>query len=236
MRTCIITGAGMGIGRATALELAKNSDIKYFVLISLGIAELKETMEEMKKIADRPIEVSLYDQDITKYDEVADIVEAAYQTYGRIDVLLNIAGFAQACSFLEMPRDLLENTFKVNVFAMFMNTQTAAKYMKKQGGVIVNVASTSGSTPRPGWSAYASSKSAVIGFSRTLTYELAEFGIKVFNVSPGRCATAMRKSLKPTEDETSIMQPEVVGRVIADLVNNPENCIDGQDIIVRKLN
>jgi 3-oxoacyl-[acyl-carrier protein] reductase len=83
--------------------------------------------------------------------------------------------------------------------------------------------------------AYAASKSAVIGFSRTLTYEVKDFGIKVFNVSPGRCATAMRRALRPDEDETKIMQPEEVGNLIAIFVKNPDCSIDGQDIIVRKL-
>ena len=100
---------------------------------------------------------------------------------------------------------------------------------------VLIIASTSGSTPRVDWLAYASSKSAVIGISHTLAHELKDYNIKVFNVSPGRCATAMRRSLRPDEDEREIMQPGSVGAIVAFLVRNPECNVDGQDIVVRQI-
>ncbi|MEM5770583.1 MAG: SDR family oxidoreductase, partial [Bacillota bacterium] len=170
MKTCIITGAATGIGRAAAIELANREDISSFVLIALGMNDLEETKALMEQKAKK--EILIYDQDITKYNEVKDIIDSAYERFGRIDALLNIAGYAKPCPFLDIPIDMFKLTFEVNVFAMFNMTQCVVRFMKETGGVIVNIASTSGSTPRPGWMPYAASKSAVIGFSRTLAQEV----------------------------------------------------------------
>lgn len=235
MKTCIITGAGTGIGRATAIALAENSDINNFVLISLGMTDLEETKRLMQEVFTDERTVVLYDQDITKYEEVQKIIEDTYTKFGSIDVLLNIAGYSKQCEFLEIPLELYKFTFEINVVAMFFITQAVVRFMKKQGGVILNIGSTSGSTPRPGWLPYAASKSAVIGFSRTLTHEVKDYGIKVFNLSPGKCATAMRRGLMPDEDSARIMQPEAVANMISFFVNNPDCDIDGQDIVIREL-
>jgi 3-oxoacyl-[acyl-carrier protein] reductase len=203
------------------------------VLIALGMNDLEQTKSLMEKRADK--EILIYDQDITKYDEVKDIIDSTYRRFGRIDALLNIAGYAKPCPFLDIPIDMFKLTFEVNVFAMFNMTQCVVRYMKETGGVIVNIASTSGSTPRPGWLPYAASKSAVIGFSRTLAQEVKDFNIKIFNLSPGRCATAMRAIVKPGEDQANIMKPESVADMISFFVDHPDCNIDGQDIIIRQL-
>lgn len=93
------------------------------------------------------------------------------------------------------------------MFAPVLLIRECVKYMKQNEGIskILNVASTAGITPRPGWLSYASSKAAVVSISQTLAEELAEYGIKVYCVSPGRCATALRRKLAPDEDQTKIM-------------------------------
>lgn len=235
MKTCIITGAGRGIGRAAALALAENDEIQNFVLLAVGMDELEETKRLIEEKAKMKKNVLIYDQDIIKYEEVRKIVDDAYAKFGNIDVLLNIAGISKQCDFLDIPFDLFKLTFEINVFAMFNLCQHVTRYMKKTGGVILNIGSTSGSTPRPGWLPYAASKSAVIGMSRTLTEEVKNFDIKVFNLSPGRCATKMRKGLRPDEDESKIMQPEEVGKMISFFVANPDCDLDGQDLIIRRL-
>jgi len=236
MKTCIITGAATGIGRETAVELADREDISNYVLIALGMKDLEETKALMESKAKSKKDILIYDQDITQYDAVRDIIDSVYKRFGRIDALMNIAGYAKPCPFLDIPLDMFKLTFEVNVFAMFNITQSVVRYMKETGGVIVNIASTSGSTPRPDWMPYAASKSAVIGFSRTLTQEVKDFNIKVFNLSPGRCATAMRRIVQPGEDQANIMKPDSVARMIAFFVDHPDCNIDGQDIVIRQLN
>ena len=99
---------------------------------------------------------------------------------------------------------------------------------------ILNVASTAGMSPRPGWMSYASSKSAVISISETLAQELSEYNILVYCISPGRAATDLRRKLAPEEDPSTIMQPEHVAKVIGNLMRMSEQCLDGQNMIVRK--
>ena len=233
-KRCIITGAGTGIGRACSLALVESPEIHVFVLISLGIDNLEETRTLMRE-RNETAEILVYDQDITEYDRVREIVDRTYARFGSVDILLNVAGFAREAPFLDTSIEVFKRTYEINVFALFAITQAVARHMKASGGVIVNIASTSGSTPRVDWLAYASSKSAVIGISRTLAHELKDYNIKVFNVSPGRCATAMRRSLRPNEDEREIMQPGSVGAMVAFLVRNPECNVDGQDIVVRQI-
>jgi len=176
MRTCLITGAGTGIGQATAVEVSKRADVKNIVLISMGIDDLVKT----KELMDQSKNIDLYDQDITDYDSIQKIIQETSERYGSIDILLNIAGYAKAVPFGEIPLENWEKTFNVNVTALFMLSQISFQYMKKTGGIILNVASTSGSTPRPGWLAYAASKSAILGISRTLAEELKDYIISEF--------------------------------------------------------
>ena len=121
-------------------------------------------------------------------------------------------------------------------FAPFLLIRECVKYMRDnaEASKILNVASTAGITPRPGWLSYASSKSSLVSMSQTLADELAEYNIKVYCVSPGRCATALRAKLAPGEDPTTVMQPNEVGEIICDLVAPGEFCLDGQNIIIRK--
>lgn len=230
MRTCIVTGAGTGIGRETAVRLSYREDIDNLALISLGEQDLLETRRRMNPAK----QVVHYDLDITRYAEVEQAVAEIHNRFQRIDLLLNIAGYAKAASLVETDLALWQKTFDVNVTAMFWLCKTTVPYMKDTGGIIVNIASTSGITSRPGWLAYAASKSAVVGLSRTLSDELKPYRIRVYSLLPGRCATTMRKELVPDEDPSTIMQPDDVAKVINMLVSPEDNCLDGHEIIVRK--
>ena len=147
---------------------------------------------------------------------------------------LNIAGYAEPKSLLDTTDENIRTTYAVNVFSMLVMIREAVRYMRGRPGKILNVASTAATTSRPGWIAYASSKAAVVSLSQTLADELAGTGIKVYTVSPGRCATELRQKLAPEEDPSTIMQPSQVAEVIASLLRGGENTLDGQNIIVRQ--
>ncbi len=166
--------------------------------------------------------------------EIPEVISKINYECGNISCLLNIAGYTEPQSIFEMTNENFERTYKINVFAPFVLMRECAKYMRNTGGKILNVASTAGINSRPGWLSYASSKAAVIAMSQTLTAELLEYGIKVYCVSPGRCATNLRKKLAPNEDPATIMQPEEVAKIICDLISPDENCLYGQNIIIRK--
>lgn len=233
MSTCVITGFGAGIGRATAIRLAKEGLFGKYALIGRNEKDMNRTWEEMTHFlsTDR---IKIYHLDLSKPELIPAVVEEIHNEMGDISCLLNIAGYTDPKSLLTTSLESFELTYKVNVFAPFMLMRECVKYMKGGGGKILNVASTAGMTPRPGWLSYASSKASVISMSQTLTAELAEYGISVYCVSPGRCATKLRKRLAPDEDPSTIMQPEDVAEVICNLIGPNECCLDGQNIVIRK--
>lgn len=234
MKTCIITGAGSGIGRAAALEIAGANEFEYLVLLARSEDKLNETKAMMH--TDSRVDVIPYD--LADLEGIPALVKRVYDVSGEINCLLNIAGYTDPQPLLTTSLESMRLTYETNVFAPFMLIRECTKYMKlnKNGAKILNVASTAGITPRPGWLSYASSKAAVVSMSQTLTEELAEYGIRVYCISPGRCATALRRKLAPDEDQSKIMQPEDVGHIIRELIAETEHFLDGQNIIVRQKN
>ena len=232
MKTCIITGAGSGIGQATALEIGRSGEFESLVLIGRTEEKLKETRAQMETSA----EVKLIPYNLSDLEGIPALVEQIYHAAGEINCLLNIAGYADPQPLLTTSVENMRLTYEANVFAPFLLIRECTKYMRLNKGTskILNVASTAGITPRPGWLSYSSSKAAVVSMSQTLTEELAEYGIRVYCVSPGRCATALRRKLAPDEDQTKIMQPEEVAHVICQLITSAEQCLDGQNIVIRK--
>lgn len=230
MSVCIVTGASRGIGRAIAINLSQREDISVMILMARSRAGLEETVRSMNPAK----QIYTYAIDLTEYDQVERLVADIYAEFGSIDMLINVAGYANPKSLLETTIENWETTYRINVQSVFFLTREVVKYMKNKGGKILNVASTAGMTPRPGWLAYASSKAAIISMSQTLSEELAEYGILVYCISPGRCATELRRILAPDEDQSKIMQPEEVAAVVGNLLNNDGICLDGQNIVVRR--
>lgn len=233
MSTCIITGAGSGIGKATAIILATKAYFDKYAIIGRSYESVSETISTMKLYIDGE-NIKLYCLDLADSELIPGIVEQIATECGDISCLLNIAGYTDPRSLLSTTLESFELTYRVNVYAPFLFMRECTKYMKSTGGKILNVASTAGMTPRPGWLSYSSSKAALISMSDTLTAELSEYGIYVYCISPGRCATKLRTRLAPDEDPSTIMQPEEVANVIANLIDPNEKCLDGQNIIIRK--
>ncbi len=229
MGTCVITGAGDGIGRATAIEVSKCGYYDSFALLGRNLKAMENTVSLMGDV-----HVKIYEIDFVNVEKIPEIIGRVYKDFHSIDCLLNIAGYTDPQPLLSTSLESFELTYRVNVFAPFLLMRECTKYMKRRGGKILNVASTAGMTPRPGWLSYASSKASVIAMSQTLTDELAEYDIKVYCISPGRCATKLRRKLAPDEDPSTIMQPEEVADVINKLIDPNDTCLDGQNIVIRK--
>ncbi|WP_284139007.1 MULTISPECIES: SDR family oxidoreductase [unclassified Virgibacillus] len=229
-KTCIVTGASRGIGRAIAIELSNQDDVSNIILL----ARTETGLEETSTLMNRNKQIEIIPIDLTDFNTVRQEIQHIGAKYGSIDMLINVAGYANPKSLLETTVEDWEKTYKINVHSLFNITKEVVKWMKKNGGKILNVASTAGSSARPGWLAYASSKAALISISQTLSEELSDYGILVYCISPGRCATELRKILAPDEDPTTIMQPSHVGEVVGHLLSESGVCLDGQNIVVRK--
>ena len=230
-RTAVITGASQGIGRATAIRLSRDPSIANLVLVARNAEGLESTAAACVGGAAK---LDLVPYDLAELDGIPDLVAAVHGRHGSIDVLLNIAGYAEPKSLLDTTARNLVTTFTVNVFAMLILTREVVRHMQGRPTKILNIASTAGITARPGWVAYASSKAAVVSLSQTLSEELAGTGVKIYTISPGRTATELRRKLAPEEDPSTIMQPDAVADVIAMLVGEGERTLDGQNIIVRQ--
>jgi 3-oxoacyl-[acyl-carrier protein] reductase len=229
-KVCLITGASQGIGRASAVEMSRRPDVDVIILVARsdsGLAGTAAALEPGKTV--RTIAYDLAD-----LDGIPPLVEQVCTEFGGIDLLLNIAGYANPKSLLDTTAENLVQTFTINVFAMLILIREMARFSDGRPAKILNVASTAGITARPGWVAYAASKAAVVSLSATLAEELAGSGIKIYTISPGRTATELRRKLAPDEDPTTIMQPEQVARVVGTLMSDDELTLDGQNIIVRQ--
>ena len=225
-KVIIITGASKGIGKEMAITFSSHG--AKTVLASRNDKRMEEFKEQLHG------DWMIHKTDVCNEQSVHALVEAVMAKYGRIDVLVNNAGFVEPVGLLEMSLELWEKTIATNLTGCFLCTREVVRFMKKTGGKIVNIASTAGLTPRSGWSAYAASKAGVINFSLTMAEELRLNNIKVFCVCPGRTATVLRRKLAPDEDPTTIMQPKAVVETVEYCLSDAANVLEGQPILVRE--
>ena len=176
-RVWMITGAGRGLGRAFAEEALRNGD--------LVIATVRKVNPDDELFKNENVFTVI--MDVTKTEEVRAAVDSGLQKFGRIDVLINNAGFGMSGAFEEISDEELRYLMDTNYFGMANVTREVLPAMRKQGGgMILNVSSQAGAMGFLGSSAYCSSKYAVVGLSEALGMELEPFGIQVASILPYR--------------------------------------------------
>ncbi|MGJ3507634.1 SDR family NAD(P)-dependent oxidoreductase [Enemella sp. A6] len=183
-RRVLITGAGSGIGRATTLRLAAEGAEIFALDISA------EGMAETVSMAENPERITTRVTDVTDERSVIDGVAEAAEKLGGFDVLLNIVGVHLATPMDGLDMAVVRKTFDINVMSVFMVTREALPHLR-DGGAIVSMCSLSMHQAYPYMTAYAASKGAVLGFSRTLAAELLPRRIRVNTVSPGGTNTPL---------------------------------------------
>jgi hypothetical protein len=179
-KVVIITGASSGIGEASATEFAKR---KSSVVL---VARTKENLESVaKKLTKYGSEIIICQCDVSKWEEVEQMSKTVLDKFGRIDVLVNNAGFAIFGSVLELKIEEVVSQMATNYFGMVYCTKAfLPKMLEQKAGHIVNVASVAGSFGLPGIASYCASKFAMLGFSEGLYHELKGTGVGVTVVSP----------------------------------------------------
>lgn len=173
----LVTGASSGIGKATARALA-----------GAGF-EVVGTSRDAARI--EPLDgVTFVDLDVAGDTSVTAAVEGVVERFGQIDVLVNSAGVGLAGSAEEDSVALAQGVFDVNVFGVIRMTQAVLPHMRAQGrGRVINVSSVFGPVPAPCLAAYAASKHAVEGYSKSMDHEVREHGVRILLVEPGGTST-----------------------------------------------
>ncbi|PSK98777.1 NAD(P)-dependent dehydrogenase (short-subunit alcohol dehydrogenase family) [Murinocardiopsis flavida] len=175
-RVAIVTGAGSGIGRATAISLARAG------ARVLGVGRRREALEETA--AGHPGIVA-HPADLRAPDAPAEVAEAAADRWGRIDALVNNAGATALMPLAETDADRIAALFALNVTAPSLLAAAALPHLRHHKGTIVNVSSTYGHRPLPGAAHYAASKAAIEQLTRCWALELAPEGVRVNALAPG---------------------------------------------------
>ena len=231
-RTALITGASRGIGFETVKMLAEDgAGFDQIVMVARDTPRFHEAVAEMQASGTKTQIIGIA-ADLSDPDVVDRIYEELDQKSVRLTTIINNAGFTKPASINETDMDDFERTMRTNLYSPFRIIQIALR-KNHPLAQIVNIASTAGMNGRAGWLTYSASKSAMINMSEVLRSELAPYGIDVICLSPGRCATDLRKTLAPDEDPSTIMQPEQVAEIVKLMISDTGALLHSQNLVVR---
>jgi NADP-dependent 3-hydroxy acid dehydrogenase YdfG len=190
-KVVVITGASSGLGEATARLLSAQGAI--FVLGARRVERLQALADALTGNGGKALAVGT---DVTQFDQVARLVDAAVQTYGRIDVMINNAGLMPHSPLERLKIEDWNRTIDVNIKGVLYGIAAALPHMKRQNaGHIINVSSVAGHKVRPGSAVYAATKHAVLALSEGLRQEVKPYNIRTTVISPGAVATELPSSI-----------------------------------------
>ena len=204
-KLAIVTGGGSGIGRGIAeAYAAEGADI---VVADVNLAGAQETIATVHSLGRRGVAIRT---DVADPAQVLALVDATRETFGKIDILVNVAGVMNAYPLLETTVEQWDQTLDVNLKGTFLCLQAVARVMVAQGhGTIINTTSILGRNARPKRAAYCASKAGIILLTQTAALELGPLGIRVNAIAPGSIMTPLVRSAPIT--------PEALARKIASI-------------------
>ncbi|KTC82201.1 acetoacetyl-CoA reductase [Legionella sp. PATHC035] len=206
----IVTGGTGGIGTTICQRLAADFQVVACYFKHGNHEEAKQWQAEQKKLG---YDIDIVYGDIAQFADCEKIMSLIMERYGRVDVLVNNAGITQDCSLRKMTPEQWQNVIDANLTSVFNMTRNVIPVMIEKGyGRIISISSINGRKGQFGQCNYASTKSALYGFSKSLALEVANKGITVNTVSPGYIETPMLASLKE-EVLKSIISSIPVGRL-----------------------
>ena len=233
-KIAIVTGAGQGIGRTIALSLAERGASVVVADINMDLAGAVAVEVEALRCSAMPCKVN-----VASLKDCEDLMKAVIDRFGKIDILVNNAGITRDMVLLRMKEEQWDDVISVNLKGTFNCTKTAIRYMFRQkSGCIINIASVTGAMGNPGQANYSASKAGIMGFTKAVAREYAEYGITVNAVAPGFIATAMTDAIPQKDRDLLIAQipakrlgtPEDVAAVVCFLASNLASYITGQVI------
>ena len=230
-KVSIITGAGRGIGRATAEKFGREG--ARVVVCDLDQGGVSETVAAVRLAGG---EAEGYVVDVTSPKSIKTMVDAVVQRYGRVDVLVNNAGIVQDAQLIKMTEDQFDRVIDVNLKGTYNCAKAVAEIMVDQkSGVILNASSVVGIYGNFGQTNYAATKFGVIGFTKTWSRELGPKGIRVNAVAPGfietpMVATVPDKVLDALREQVPLQRlgkPEEIAAAYAFLASDEASYVNG---------
>ena len=196
-KAAIITGGDSGIGRATALAFAREGADVLISYLPEEESDAKEAAQAVQRSGKKAVK---FPGDITDEGTCQRMVQRAVQEFGKIDILVNNAAFQMSYeSIQEISSEEFEHTYRTNVFAMFYLCKAALPHMQP-GATIINTSSVEAYKPKPSLLAYASTKGAIVNFTKGLAQEAIQQGVRVNSVAPGPVWTPLIPSTMPPEE------------------------------------
>ncbi|MGA9842948.1 MAG: SDR family oxidoreductase [Nitrososphaeraceae archaeon] len=239
-KVAIITGGSSGIGRATAVALAKDG-----VKVTIAARRATEGEETVQLVKESGSEGSFVKTDVTKEDDVKSLVEKTVKVYGRLDYAFNNAGIEEMMTpFVEQTSDTFDQIMNVNVKGVWLSMKYEIPEMiRSGGGAIVNNSSVAGLMGFPQMPIYIASKHAVLGLTKSAALEYAKSGIRINAVAPGGVETDMvermvednkqfLETVKSMHPIGRIAKPEEIANAVVWLLSDKASFVLGHTLLI----
>ena len=223
-KVAVVTGAGRGIGRAVAVELAHMG--ARVVVASRSVAELEETAQMAGS-------ASVFPTDVRKKDDVHRLLEHAVSQFGPVDILVNAAGIGVASPVVDFSDSDYDAVLDTNLKSIFLASRCVLPSMIERGtGHIINIASIAGKVGSANLAVYCASKFGVVGFTQALAEEVRQHGIRVSLICPGSTDTSfLGSSSKSSKSRERMLSPADIAHAVTMLVTQEANSFISEVII-----
>jgi short-subunit dehydrogenase len=223
-KVAVVTGAGRGIGRAIAVELARNG--ARVVVAARNVTELEETAQKAGS-------ASVIPTDVRKKDEVRRLLEDTTLRIGPIDILVNAAGIGVAGPVVDFSDSDYDAIFDTNLKSIFLASRLVLpSMMERRTGHIINIASIAGKVGSANLAVYCASKFGVVGFTQALAEEVRQHGIRVSLICPGSTDTSfLGSSSKSSKSRDRMLSPSDIAHAVMTIVTQEANSFISEVII-----
>lgn len=232
-KTVIVTGAGNGIGKGVALLYAEKG-----ANVVLADVDEQAGSQTASMIKEQGGEALFVKTDVRRETDIVRLMETAHQTYGRVDILINNAGKGLFKSPFDVSVEEWDDIINTNLRSVFLGSREAAKYMRqnKEGGAIVNMASTRAIMSEPNSEGYAATKGGIVAITHALAASFSDYRITVNAISPGWIETGDYSKLSNSDHEQHyskrVGKPDDIARACVYLTAKENDFVTGINLVV----